>query len=432
MMAIQRRWPASWFLLTLVAIATARADDWPHWRGPERDGHTSENSGFGPGWSFPSQPIWQAEVGHGGSSPIIVAGRAYFLGWKQNREIVTCLDLKSGELLWRQDYAAPRYGRNAIGDEGLYDGPSSTPEFDKATGLLFTLGADGELRSWDTTREGKLLWRRNLYEDYSMPRRPKIGRSGQRDYGYTAAPLVAGDWLLIEAGGEAGAVVALDKRTGEPRWQSEHMGQAGHSGGFAASRGPLSRWGAILLLNHALCFSLDERTPGKTLAAVPWTTEFANNIASVVVHEDSILVTSAYNQSKIARYRVNNSGAMLVWEQPFASKICTPVIHAGNVYWVWERAYCLDWETGRRRWSGGEYGQAGSCIATGDDRLLVWANRGKLALIEMAGRSPDKFIELVATKNLFDTDVWPHVAFADRRLLCRDRLGRVKCFALDK
>lgn len=422
-----------WRLLCIAIFALvlpARADDWPHWRGIHRDGHSAESSRYESGWTFPEKIVWQADVGHGGSSPVVASGRAYFLGWKQDRELVTCLDLRTGKQLWRQEYPAPQYARNATGDEGLYDGPSGTPELDLPAGLLFTLGTDGELRAWDIKHEGQLVWRRNLYDDYAMPRRPKIGRSGRRDYGYTTSPLAYGDWLLVEAGAADGAVIAFDKGAGQPLWKSEHRGLAGHSGGFALVEREGTAWAAIQTLNHALAFSLDKRNPGKTLAAIPWTTEFANSIASVVAHEDSLLITSAYNHNKIARYKLAGDGAKLVWEQPFASKICTPIIHAGRVYWVWEKAHCLDWDTGKSLWSGGQFGQAGSCILTGDERLLAWSNRGKLSLIETAGRSPDRFVELAATPNLFSSDVWPHLVLADGHLLCRDRLGHVKCLSL--
>ncbi len=176
-----RPFPASpWALFVAVSLfgaATVRGDDWPHWRGPTRNGKTAESSCYSPGWELPRQAASEAQVGHGGSAPIIAAGRAYFLGWADQKETLTCLDLKSGTLIWRQEYRAPQYGRQATGDEGLYDGPSGAPEYDTATKWLFTLGTDGELRAWDTEHGGALKWRRNLYDDYQKlfgkaPRNP--------------------------------------------------------------------------------------------------------------------------------------------------------------------------------------------------------------------------------------------------------------------
>ena len=46
--------------------------------------------------------------------------------------------------LQAQEYDSPRFGRLAEGDQGLYSGPTSTPEFDAASGLLFTLSCDGQ------------------------------------------------------------------------------------------------------------------------------------------------------------------------------------------------------------------------------------------------------------------------------------------------
>ncbi|HEX5106400.1 MAG TPA: PQQ-binding-like beta-propeller repeat protein, partial [Pirellulaceae bacterium] len=184
-----------------VGAAAAHAEDWPHWRGPSRDGHSAEASGFNDGKWLDEKPVWTINVGAGGSSPIVVGETVYFLGWSGGKDHLQAVDLKSGKKLWTSSYESPQYARHATGDEGLYRGPSSTPEFDLDTGIVYTLSLDGELRAHDSKGSEKLVWRRNLYDEYQMPQRPRIGRSGRRDYGYTTAPLVHGEWLIVEAGG---------------------------------------------------------------------------------------------------------------------------------------------------------------------------------------------------------------------------------------
>ena len=72
--------------------------------------------------------------------------------------------------MWSVNYKCPKYGRFHMGDEGLYSGPSSTPEYDPTTKLLYTVSTDGDLNCWDSGAEGKKLWGRNLYDDYKAER----------------------------------------------------------------------------------------------------------------------------------------------------------------------------------------------------------------------------------------------------------------------
>jgi outer membrane protein assembly factor BamB len=101
--------------------------------------------------------IWESDCGQGGSSPVIAAGHAYVLGWKNGQDTLQCIEMASGKTVWRQTYASPRYGRHAKGDQGFYGGPSATPEFDADTGYLHTLSCDGELRAWDTAKDGAMV-----------------------------------------------------------------------------------------------------------------------------------------------------------------------------------------------------------------------------------------------------------------------------------
>ncbi|RIK77581.1 MAG: hypothetical protein DCC68_17015 [Planctomycetota bacterium] len=422
------------FAAALVAgFALLAAADWPHWRGANRNDIVDERSGWKDGaWPI-GKPLWRANVGEGSSSPLVVDGRVYALGHRANQEVIACFDAASGRTIWSKSYPAPRYGRVATGDEGFYSGPSSTPEFDPATGYLYTLGIDGDLRCWNARDEGAEVWKLNLYEAFAAPQRPRVGRSGRRDYGYTSSPLVHGEWLIVEVGDKAGNLIALDKRTGKQAWASESKSPAGHNGGPT----PLVVEGVPCVAVHnfdgLLVVRLDEGREGRTVATHEWRTSFANNIASPAVFENNVVITSSYNHHKIARFRISlDKGAEKVWETREASKVCSPVIYKDSVYWVWEKCYCLDFETGTVRWSGGNFGDPGSLVATSDERLIAWTDKGDLSLIETAARSPDKYVQLASHKRIADADAWPHVVLAGGRLYCKVRTGEIACFGVGR
>ena len=293
-----------------------------------------------------------------------------------------------GRERWRQEYPSPRYGRLAEGDQGLYSGATSTPEFDAQTGFLITLGIDGDLRAWNTQGDGQLVWKRQLYEEFDVPKRPRVGRSGHRDYGFTSSPLVLGDWVIVEVGATTGNLIALDRRTGETRWQSQNKSPAGHNGGPV----PITVEGVACVAIHTFdglhVARLDRGREGETVATYPWKTDFANNIASLTVAGDSVLMTSHYNQERTARLKVSLRGASVLWEAKVASKVCSPVVLGEHVYFAWEQVHCLDFATGKLLWRGERTGDPGSCLGTSDGRLIVWCGSGKLLLVDSAARSP--------------------------------------------
>lgn len=406
------------------------AADWPHWRGPQRNGTTPEPSGYRNGkWSL-SRVAWETNVGVGSSSPLVVGDHLYATGWKEGKDYVTCLDVATGKTRWQQSYPCPKYGRLAIGDQRMYAGPSSTPEYDPETGRLYTLSTDGDLCCWDTRSRGTQVWSLNLHERYRISRRPRVGRSGRRDYGYTTSPLVWQSWLLVEVGAAEGSVVAFDKATGREAWRSDLRDPAGHTGGLV----PMTVEGvpcvAVLTHNHLAVIRLDPGHEGKTVGKYPWITEYANNIATPAVQGQNLLVTSAYNHMAICKLEVTLRGVRKVWERPYPSGVCSPVIHRGKIYFAWRTIRCLDFATGKQLWSGGKTGYPGSCIVTADDRLIVWAARGRLLLADTADRSPRRLRILAEKENLGTDYAWPHVVLSGGRLFCKDRSGTIRCLVI--
>ena len=90
----------------------------------------------------------------------------------------------------------------------------------------------------------------------------------------------------------------------------------------------------------------------------------------------------------------------------------------------------MDFTTGKPIWRGGRFGDTGSLVATSDDRLVVWADRGELVLVESARREPTAYKELARKRKVFTSDVWPHIVLSRARLYCKDRDGNLKCFRL--
>jgi outer membrane protein assembly factor BamB len=416
-------------LLLFTAQGFTFAADWPHWRGPARTGITDEESGWtGAAW-LSEKPVWTANVGEGASSPLVVGDRVYALGWERGQDVLRCLNAKDGKAIWSVSEKCPKYGRFHMGDEGLYSGPSSTPEYDPATKRLYTLSTDGDLICRDAA-EGKKLWSRNLYDDFKTGRRPHLGRGQQRDYGYTSSPLVHGEWLLVEVGSTTrGSIIAFDKNTGKEVWASDLKDEAGHTGGMS----PMTVQGvpcvAVLTQRNLAVIRLDKGREGRTVGAFEWVTDFANTIAGPAVEGDSVIIAASYNHNAMCRVQFTLDGAKEVWRKRFPSKVCTPVIHDGSVYVAWNRIRCIDSKSGELKWEGGTIGDPGSCIVTKDGRLVVYGLSGKLMLIEGANRSPKAYKELAVRDKLFTSLAWAPVALAGGRIYCRDRDGHLVVFA---
>ena len=420
----------------LLPIDLRATDDWPHWRGPDRDSTTIADSGWDGGfWKGDQGPpvLWRAELGAGCGSVLVVDDLIYGLGWSEGSDRLICLDLNEGRVRWLQRYDAPRYGRHATGDQGFYEGPSSTPAHDPTTGWLYTLGTDGELRAWNGRAGGAPQWRLNLYDEFDVPRRPQVTERPNtlRDYGYTTAPLVWQDWLLVEVGcPQLGTVAALDKASGEVLWWSELKDQAGHSGGLVPLKVDGVPCVAVLTLTGIAVIRLDGGSAGRTVGRIEWRSHFGNNIATPTAVGQDLLVTTKWNQ-RTSRLRASlDRGLEEIWTSDRSSNVCSAVVHDGFVYWAHRGLYCQDWETGELKWSGGRFSDASSIVVTGDGRLILWSNDGDLALVEGAGRSPDAYRELAWAGGVSDNMAWPHVVVVEGRILAKDRGGRLTCLKI--
>jgi outer membrane protein assembly factor BamB len=406
----------------IFAAATVRAGDWPQWRGPNLTDVTDDSSGWAPGAT--PEKIWTAKVGSGCTSPIIAAGKVYTMGWQNGADAVFCFDLRTGKELWKQSYPAKERARTHHYDEQQYSGPLATPTFDAATGYLYTLGVDGDLKCWDTAKEGAPVWGKNLFTDLKATGRP------DRDYGFTGCPLLLGDLILCEACAPGGTVTAFDKKTAAIRWASEYKGPSGHTGGAAVMTAGGNPCLVYLTDKDVVVMRTDKGNEGKTVATVPWTTTYDQNIPTPATSGNLVFITTSFNhESGMVCYELTDGGLKQKWLAKGAfSKICSPIVYKDSVFFVEGSLKCVDIATGATRWKGGSFG-SGSCLVTAGDNKLIVFGSGRVSLFD-AGAADYKELAKIDT-GLTDT-CYPHVALSDGILVVKDKGGTMLAFKVGK
>ena len=212
-------------MAVLAGCGMVRADDWPQWLGPQRDGIWRE---AGVRKDLPkegAQVVWRAPVSLGYAGPAVADGKVYvpdfvmtegeFDGKSQGggphpgKERILCLDAATGKVLWKHE-SEVTYTVSYPG------GPRVTPTVQG--GLLYFQGTMGHLRCLDA-ESGELKWEVDVCARYQCesPR-----------WGYASHPLVRGDLVYAAAGGQGSVLIALDRLTGVERWKALSSEEAGY------------------------------------------------------------------------------------------------------------------------------------------------------------------------------------------------------------
>jgi len=199
--------------LTLLGVSRAMAQDWPQWRGPNRDGKTT---GFKVPATWPATLTkqWDVVVGNGVASPSLFGDRLYVISREGENEVVRCLDAATGNDVWKDSYpSAPATGPGSGG--GRFIGARSTPTV--ADGRVVTLGVNGLLSCYDAA-SGAVKWR----EDEFVGQVPGFFASSSPIVvdGMCIAQLGAGGGEGARPGDIIGAMVAYDLATGDEKWRA--------------------------------------------------------------------------------------------------------------------------------------------------------------------------------------------------------------------
>jgi len=382
------------------------AQDWPQFLGPNRNGSTSVTN-LAAQWPKDGPPVvWQRKVGQGFAGPVVSGGRLILIHRTGDKEIVECVDAKSGSELWKGDYPT-----SYVDQMGHEPGPRATPAI--SDGRAYTFGAEGMMACWSLA-DGKKLW--------SVATKSEFGaRLGF--FGLACSPLVEGNAVIVNVGGRNGAgIVAFDKATGKVVWKTS-TDEASYASPVTATIG--GKRVTFVLTREALeCVSPE----GKSIFRYPWRPAMHASVsgATPLLIGDQIFLSACYDKGATL-LRFKEAGPQEIWssEEALSSHYATAVHRDGFLYGFDGRAdpgfepgpslRCVELATGKVRWS--ESGLKPGTVTLAGDELLVLTGQGELL---KAAATPNGF-KPSARAQILGLEVRVHPALSDGMFYARSK-----------
>ncbi len=348
-------------VLLSTAPLSAAEDEWPQFRGPNRDGR-SPDVGLLKKWpSGGPKLLWSVRgIGAGFSSASVAGGRVYITGVVGKDLVITAFDM-NGKPRWKRTHGPGR----ASG----YPGSRSSVTVND--GRLYLLSAKGILLCY-SAKTGKKRWFADLTKSFG---------GGMPGWGYAESVLVYKN-LAIVTPGRKNCIVALDKRTGRTVWTSSGLSDpAGYAScvPFVYRRIPLI---ATMTAKGMVCI---EPAKGRLL----WRNDRPANTSAVcpspVYSDGYVFGASGYNNGG-ACVKLSVSGGRLKATQVWETKDMIThhggyVIVDGYIYGNHKNGWtCLDLKTGRKMWNARGVGKGSLCYA--DGMLYTFSeSNGKVGLV---------------------------------------------------
>lgn len=389
------------------------AADWPQFLGPNRN-CTSPETGLAQSWPKGGPPrLWEREVGEGYSGPVIAGDRLILFHRMGDNEVVECLDAASGKGRWKFPYPT-RYED----DLGKGNGPRSTPLI--AGQRVYTLGAEGRLHCLELD-SGKKVWDRSIMDDYQ----PRKGF-----FGVGTSPILEGDNLLINVGARGAGIVAFNKDTGRELWKAT-SDEASYSSPVAAT---IDGSRHVFFFTREGILSLDPAT-GAVRFSKRWRSRMnaSVNAAAPVVVDGQLFISTCYDTGAVL-HRVRKDGIDEVWksDEALSNHYNTSVHKDGFLYGIHGREdfreaklRCVEWKTGKVRWTRDQVGCASLILA--DGHLIMLDEHGDLVLAEA---TPDAYREK-ARATVLSKPCFAEIALSNGRLYARDG-NKLICLNLKK
>jgi outer membrane protein assembly factor BamB len=379
---------------------TPPTGDWPQWRGPNRDGISTE-TGLARQWPAGGPPVvWSAPgVGAGYGSVAIKGDRVFVQGLRGSDTMVHSLNRADGKYVWSK-----KLGAGGNNDRG--SGPRSTPTLDGDRMYVLTEGGD----LWCLREDGTEVWHRNILRDFS-------GHNIQ--WLLSESPLIDGDRVIVTPGGRNAGIVALDKMTGKTIWTAKEVNDdAGYASAVVVDVKGVRAY-TTFMASEAVGVRASD---GKVLWRYRPAANRTANIATPVVRGNMVFYSSNYGV-----------GGGLVTLQPKNDELAATETyftrdmqnHHGGVVLVDGTLYgfngailaALDFATGKLLWRDRSVGKG--AITYADGRLYILSEDNVVGLAEV---TPKGYVERgrfqIADQGL---PSWSHPVVSGGRLYLRNQ-----------
>lgn len=378
--------------------------DWPHWRGPARDGISPE-TGWTSEWGKDGPPIrWRAQVGTGFSTVAVSAGRVFTMGNEKDTDTIHALDAETGRVLWRHSYPCeldPRYY------EG---GPGATPSVEGDR--VYTFSKKGHVFCLQAAT-GQVVWSADIREALSLE---------LPEWSFAGSPLIHGDLLILNAGP---AGTALHKHSGKVAWSSG-TGRAGYATPTLFSHA--GRDGIAIFSATALVAV--EPATGRELWRFPWESSREVNAADPIVRAHRMFISTSTG-SALLEFTDRSVTPVWVKKDFFRNYFNPSVLLDGHIYGLDGTTHrptslaCIEFETGALKWKQDGFGSGGWIAADGK---LIILDKGELIV---ADATPSAFRER-ARAQVLGGKCWTAPVLADGHIYARNAKGDLVCVDVRK
>ena len=387
-------------LLLVAGLTPATAQNWPQWRGLNRDGAATFTAPAA--WPEKLTLKWKVDVGTGYAAPITVGDRVYAFSRQGEDEVMRALDAASGKTIWETRYNAT-YKPNSAATRTHGTGPKSTPTF--ADGRLFTLGMAGAVTAFDAA-SGKQLWQ-------------KPGGAVEPLYHTAMSPLVDRGLVIVHVGGHGnGALTAFDARTGDVKWSWNGDGPA-YGSPVAAELGGARQ---IVTMTQDNLVGVAAAT-GELLWRRPYTVRATRNAVTPIIHGQTIIVSGL--GMPVTGFRVANRGGSWSFEDVWTNNdvtmdMSTGVLIGNSIYGFSPRNsgqfFAIDANTGQTQWlSEPRQGDNAAIVRAGE----LWFALETDAELVVARANPKQH-EIVKRYTVAEAATWAQPVLSGNRVFIKD------------
>jgi outer membrane protein assembly factor BamB len=351
--------------------------------------------------------MWQRTIGAGYGGVTVADSRVYVLDrQKLPREVerLWCFSAADGAEIWQASWEVA-YGKMDYGT-----GPRTSVTVHD--GHVYALGATGVVLCADAAT-GRQVWKRDTVREFGA----KVPT-----WGFAASPVIDADRVLLHVGaGKEGALVALNRLTGEEVWRGgvDHAGYCTPEIFSHRGQRQLILWGP----EHIQ--SLVPET-GVLHWKYPYKITYGVSIAQPVYHDGMLLVSGYWHGTKVLKLGAQPSEVELLWENEtdMCGLMSAPLLKDGVAYLLDKNRglQAIEVKSGRILWSDG------NTLSPADrnpQMSLVWMaeKQGLAALLNSQGElvfvslSPEGRKELGRRQLLGRT--WAHPAFSGGSVFAR-------------